>query len=109
MQIKFIPPSSAHSPSLLRKAGAFVMLAVLAALVLMFSAVLLVFILLVAVFGGAYLWWKTRTARKLMREMQRFAQAAQARREAARGKADDGEVIEGVVVRAHEADVRIKS
>ncbi|MDZ4200810.1 MAG: hypothetical protein U1C96_01505 [Gallionella sp.] len=100
MQIKFIPPPSAQPPGLLRKAVALVLTVALAVLALMFSAVLLAVILVAVVFGGAYLWWKTRAMRKLMREMQNVPpQGADAGGDVFRGEVFEGEVIEGEVIR----------
>jgi hypothetical protein len=62
-------------------------------------------LLIVAVFGGAYLWWKTREVRKMMRaQMQDFqARSATVQREAFKGETFEGEVIEGEVIRVREA------
>jgi threonine/homoserine/homoserine lactone efflux protein len=109
MQIKFISPSSSQPRSLLGKALALVMMVVLAAVALMFSAVSLAVILILAVFGGAYLWWKTRELRKhfkLMQEqMQKMQQGAAQR--SAPGDAFEGEIIEGEVVHADEPRSKI--
>ncbi|MFZ3017057.1 MAG: hypothetical protein WA056_01215 [Gallionella sp.] len=112
MQIKQISYTSSHRPSLLRKAVTLVGMAALGVVALMFSAVLLAVILVVVVFGGAYLWWKTRAVRKMMREMQgrmRQMQEASARTDepqAFRGEVYEGEVIEVVAVRVEESDAR---
>ena len=108
MQIKYISPPSANRPGLLRKAVAIVWTVALIGLALMFSAVLLTAILIVAVIGGAYLWWKTREIRRLMREQrQNFPPpGAQAGSDVFRGEAWSGEVIEGEAVRVHEPDVK---
>lgn len=106
MQMKYISYSPANRPSLLRKA---VMVVVLGAVALMFSAVLLTVFLIAAVFGGAYLWWKTREVRKQFREMQ--ARMRQMHESAARaesqngvfsGEVYEGEIIEGEAVRVDE-------
>lgn len=103
MQIKFTPPSSQPSNPL-RKVSAFIVTLALAGVALMFSAVLLAFILIVAVVGGAVLWWKTRAIRKQMRaQMQGFApRSAAIQREAFAGEIIKGEVIEGEVIRVDE-------
>lgn len=112
MQIKQIPNSSSTRPGLLRKAVTLVGMVALGIVALMFSAVLLAVILVVVVFGGAYLWWKTRAVRKMMREMQgRMRQmqesaAATGEPQAFRGEVYEGEIIEGVAVRVQEPDIR---
>ena len=63
----------------------------------MFSAILLAVILMVVVFGGAYLWWKTRGLRKLMRNFRLMARHE--RGDAFAGEVFKGEVIEGEVTR----------
>lgn len=108
MQTKQI--SSSNRPGLLRKAVTLAGMAVLGVVALMFSAVLLTVLLVVAVIGGAYLWWKTRELRGHFREMQ--ARMRQMHEAAARaepqGEVFRGEVYEGEVVRVHESDVRIE-
>lgn len=112
MQIKQISYTSSHRPSLLRKAVALVGMVALGVVAVMFSAVLLAVILVVVVFGGAFLWWKTRAVRKQFREMQ--AQMRQMQESAApagepqafRGEVYEGEIIEGVAVRVDEMEVR---
>jgi hypothetical protein len=94
MQIKFIStPSTRLGP--LRKLLAIIATAALVTLVLMFSAVMLVVVLLGGSLAWLYLWWKTRALRKQMRD---FASA-----EAHGGlRGDDvvkGMVIEGEVTR----------
>ncbi|WP_435626767.1 hypothetical protein [Candidatus Ferrigenium straubiae] len=103
MQIKYISYTPASRPGLLRKIVAVVWTVALIGLALMFSAVLLTAILIVAVIGGAYLWWKTREIRRLMREqMQNFPPpSTQGESEVFRG-----EVIEGEAVRVYEPDVK---
>lgn len=70
----------------------------LAGVALMFSVVLLTAILIIAIVGGAYLWWKLRHVRKMMQEMQR-AQAAARQGEPFKGEVFEGEVVEGEVIR----------
>ncbi|BBI98953.1 hypothetical protein FGKAn22_06460 [Ferrigenium kumadai] len=114
MQTKYI--SSSNRPGLLRKAVTLVGMVALGAVALMFSAVLLTVLLIVAVIGGAYLWWKTRELRKQFREMQaRMRQMHEAAASAGepqggvfRGEVFEGEIIEGEVVRVREVDVRVK-
>lgn len=109
MQTKYISSTSSR-PGLLRKAVAIVWTVALIGLALMFSAVLLTAILIVAVIGGAYLWWKTREIRRLMREQrQNFPpRSAQAESDVFRGEVYSGEVIEGEAVRVHEPDAGVK-
>jgi ABC-type bacteriocin/lantibiotic exporter with double-glycine peptidase domain len=92
MQIKYELNPPAKATSLLRKLVALVVTAAMVGLVLMFSAVLLVIILVVGTIAGIYLWWKTRELRKQMREFST--------REMAREKqTGDDEVFEGEVIR----------
>jgi hypothetical protein len=86
---------------------------VLGVVAVMFSAVLLVVILAVVVFGGAWLWWKTRDARRQfgemqaqMRQMQEAAASAGAQGGTFGEEVYEGEIIEGVAVRVDEADAR---
>lgn len=104
MQIKFFSTPSSQPANPLRKVLAFIVTLALAGVALMFSAVLLVFILFMVVFGGAILWWKTREVRKQMRaQMQNFApRSAAMQSEAFAGEAFKGEVIEGEVIRVDE-------
>jgi len=89
MQTKYISYSS--PPGLLRKAGAVAATVVLAGVALMFSAVLLTAVLLVIVFGGAYVWWRTRELRRQMRD---FAGRETVQEENPR----DETVVEGEVI-----------
>lgn len=88
MQLKYISSSSARPPGLLRKAVAVVVTVVLAGLALMFSALLLAFILLGGALAWAYLWWKTR---ELRGQMKNFPQ----RDATGQPEIFEGEVIEG--------------
>jgi hypothetical protein len=81
----------------MQKLIALISTAVLIALGMMFSAVLLVFIAVAGVIVFTWLWWKTRAVRKLMREQRGTMHAAN----------DDavftdenfkGEIIEGEVI-----------
>lgn len=110
MQTKYISSPSDSRPGLLRKIIAIVWTVALIGLALMFSAVLLTAILIVAVIGGAYLWWKTRELRRLMREQrQNFPPpGAQTEGDVFRGEVYSGEVIEGEAVRVHEPDAGVK-
>lgn len=106
MQIKFISQSSTQPPGLLRKSAAVIATVALAGVALMFSAILLTVILITAVFGGAYLWWKTRELRKLMRNLPPRGEAMQ--HEVFEGEVFEGEVIEGEVIRVDEFGDGIK-
>jgi ABC-type bacteriocin/lantibiotic exporter with double-glycine peptidase domain len=102
--MKYIAYTSAGSPSLLRKTAALIIAAAVAAAMLMFSAVLLAVLLVLGVVAAAWVWWKTRAVRKMMRQFQ--AQAANdgaAFRERGTGAENvKGEIIEGEAVRVHE-------
>lgn len=95
MQIKFISSTSNQPSSLLRKVAMLISGIVLVTVALMFSAVLLAGILIVAVFGGAFLWWKTRELRKMMRNFT--PPPASMRGDTFAGGAPKGEVFEGEV------------
>ena len=92
MQFKYISNNPVRPPSLLRKLVVLIISVVLLAAVLMFSAVLLAVILVVGTIAFAYLWWKTREVRKLMRELSRNGMTRDA-------KASNDGVFEGEAVR----------
>jgi uncharacterized iron-regulated membrane protein len=92
MQIKYEPVNSSNP---LRKLVALLLTAALLGFVLMFSAVLLVIIMIVGAIAGAYLWWKTRQLRKLMRDFSLSEVAREA-------KASNDAVFEGEVIRVVE-------
>lgn len=96
MQMKYISHTSAHPPSLLQKTGAIIAATALAGLALMFSAVLLVFLLCIGMVAWAYLWWKTRELRKQMRNFP-------SRGATMENEVFEGEVIEGEVIRVDES------
>jgi flagellar biosynthesis component FlhA len=96
MQIKYGLNAPSTTSGLMRKLVALIVTAAMLGLVLMFSAVLLVIIMIVGTIAGAYLWWKTRELRKQMRAFQ----AAQMTREKP-VSADD--VVEGEVIRVVES------
>ena len=108
MQIKFISPASGNSPGLLRKTATVIAALALAGVALMFSAILLAVVLIVVVFGGAYLWWKTRALRKLMKEQMRGfpPHGATMRSDTFAAEVFKGEVIEGEVIRVDEFPAR---
>ena len=83
-----------QKPGLLRKTAAIVAFAAMAAIALMFSAVLLALLLFIGAIAGIYLWWKTRDLRRQMREMQVAEMESCAMQED-----DAGVVIEGEAVR----------
>ncbi len=74
----------------------------LAALALMFSAVLLVVILIVGVIAGVCLWWKTRAIRKQMKQMLQMQgfppRDANPHSEVFSGEVFEGEIIEGEII-----------
>ncbi len=99
MQIRFISNTSAQSPSLLRKLLALVITVAVAAVALMFGAVLLLVLLVLGTLVWAYVWWKMRGLRK---QMQAFS-SQQMRRET---QASNDNVFEGEVVRVVEPEER---
>ena len=90
MKYEFLASPNSSSP--LRKLATFIMTAAMLGLVLMFSAVLLVVIVIAGTIAGAYLWWKTRELRKHMRN---FSPREVARDE----KLREDDVVEGEVIR----------
>lgn len=104
MQMRYISYTSSKPPTLLRKAVAILGTLALAGVALMFSAVLLVFLLVAGVLGFAFVWWKTRALRKQMREqMKNFPTPdANLESEVFRGERYAGEVIEGEAMRVDE-------
>jgi len=95
--MKYIYLASPNASSPLRKVVALIATVVLLGLVLMFSAVLLVVIAIFGALAWVYLWWKTRTVRKQMREFQAGA------RERAEMASNDA-VFEGEVIRVVETE-----
>lgn len=87
MQMKNLSHSTAHPPSLLRKAVALVVTLAVFGLALMFSVLLFAAVLSAGTVAFAYLWWKTRDLRKQMRMRSPD------------GEIIEGEVIEGEVIR----------
>ncbi len=79
-------------PGLLRKSATIAVFAVTAVAAVMFSAVLLAFLLFIGVIAGLYLWWKTRGVR---RQMQEFRMPEKDDF----GVHEEGVVIEGEAVR----------
>jgi Flp pilus assembly protein TadB len=79
----------------LRKLVALIVTVSLFALALMFSVVFLVVILVVGTIAFAYMWWKTREVRRVMRMMRSVA-TPEARRAA---QASNDGVFEGEVIR----------
>lgn len=99
--MKYLPLPPAGPPGLLRKAGGIIVATALAGLALMFSAVLLVFVVSIGALVLAYLWWKTR---ELRRQMRNFPP----RDTTMAHEAFEGEVIEGEVIRVEDPVDRIK-
>ena len=95
MQIKYVLNSPSNPPGLLRKLVGLVMTLALLALVLMFSAVLLVVIVIAGTLVWAYVWWKMRELRKHMRNLSPQGMAREA-------QASNDEVFEGEVIRVVE-------
>lgn len=103
MHNRYISPSSANPPGLLRKTVTLITTIALAGVALMFSAMLLVVSLAIVGFGGAYLWWKTRELRKQMTNSAPSSDSATMRSNLFAGEAFKGEVIEGEVIRIDES------
>lgn len=96
MQMRYISYSSARPTTLLRKAVTIVGALALAGVALMFSAVLLVFLLIFGALAFAFVWWKTRGLRKQMREQMKNFPSPDTNMES---EVFRGEVIEGTAVR----------
>jgi Flp pilus assembly protein TadB len=92
MQMKYELNGPGKSQSLLRKLLTLVMAVAVLALVVMFSVVLLTVLVVVGATAWAYLWWKTRTLRKQMRDMPRNEMHWDAKR-------SDDAMFEGEVIR----------
>ncbi|MCG6933128.1 MAG: hypothetical protein LJE57_05770 [Gallionella sp.] len=101
-QMKQLPHNSANFPDALRNLAAAVATAAVLGLALMFSAVLVAVIVVAAMLGWAYLWWKTRELRKMMRNYPPGSVTME--REVAGDDTIRGEVIEGEAV--HVVDIR---
>jgi ABC-type bacteriocin/lantibiotic exporter with double-glycine peptidase domain len=103
MQIKYISTVANPSVSAPRKLLSIIVAVALASLALMFSAILLAVILILAVIIGIYLWWKTRAIRRqLNAHRQQFAKAQNA---TVQGDSFTDEIIEGEVVRVDQPRV----
>lgn len=97
--MKYLVYTSAKPPGVLQKTVAAIATVGLIGLGLMFSAVLLPFILAIIAAVWGYLWWKTRELRRQMKQMQDFAaQNANVEREIFRGETFREEVFEGEVI-----------
>ncbi len=92
MQMRYRLNDLGNPPSTLRKLVALIVTVLLFVLALMFSAMLLMAILVVGTVAGIYLWWKTRELRKMMRNFS----SQEVRRET---QASNDEVFEGEVIR----------
>lgn len=131
--MRYISYSSSNGSGPLQKVAAVVGTVAVAAALLVFSSVFLAVLAVVAVVGGAVVWWKTRHVRKIMREMRAsmkrargefeggdwqgpwgaqgpFGQAAQSGQSGqyAREERYEGVIIEGEAVRVDERDARTR-
>lgn len=100
MQIRFIS-APAGSNSLWQKILAFIFTSMLVLLALTFSAVLVVVVLVVGALAWAYLWWKTRTLRKQMKEFAPRMDRTRAYDAKQEEVQQGGVVIEGEVTRVN--------
>jgi len=85
--------------SLISKLVALIATATLLVVGLMFSAVLLVFILSAGLIIFGWIWWKTRALRRQLREHTQFRASAANDAEAFRPEEFTGDIIEGEVIR----------
>lgn len=105
-----LPQNSGNFPNPLKQVVAVIATVTLIGLALMFSVVVIAFVLVAGTLGWGYLWWKTRELRKQMRnypprsaEMDGEAAGGEEfRGEEFRGEVIEGEVIEGEVIRVVE-------
>lgn len=102
-----LPYNNSQSPGLLRKGIALVMTAVMIGLSLMFSVLLLAFVLITGVLVMGLLWWKTRHLRKQMRDQPPgsavFGSGGIDESQVFKGEVYEGEIIEGEVIRDSKA------
>src|SRR5688572_25716170 len=92
------PRSSVPASGWFGKALAVAASVVVLATALVFSVVLVAVLFAVGLIAGGYLWWKTRTLRRQLREQMAAMQARAA------GPQPQGEVIEGEFSRAQSSD-----
>ncbi len=105
MQMKYLSSSSSpNSPSFLQKSMAVVGTLAAAAVALVFSAVLLAFLISAGVVMFAYLWWKFRSLRRRMRDQPKgcSVHGASLQRGAFGAETFQGDVFEGEVIRVDE-------
>jgi len=86
----------------LQKVVALVISIVLAGLMLMFSAVVFAFILVIGLLAWGYVWWKTRKIRKQMRDFS--PQSVVMENAVDTENVYSGEVIEGEVIHVVETE-----
>lgn len=91
MRMKYELNGATRPVGRLRKLVVLIVTMLLFALALMFSAVLLMGILVVGTIAGIYLWWKTRELRKMMRDFS--SQAVRRETQASNDAVFEGEVI----------------
>ncbi len=102
--MKYFAYTSVKPVGWLKKIIVFVLTAALAVLALMFSALLLAVILIVGALVLAYVWWKTRELRRIMKHMRDFS----ARETGAPSEDFRGQVIEGEVIRVERSSVETR-
>lgn len=102
--MKYFAYTSVKPVGWFKKIIVFVLTAALAVLALMFSALLLAVILIVGALVLAYVWWKTRELRRIMKHMRDFS----ARETGAQREDFRGQVIEGEVIRVERSSVETK-
>ncbi|MDD2699945.1 MAG: hypothetical protein PHH36_01780 [Sideroxydans sp.] len=93
MQMRFVMPPPANPPSPLRKFVGVIVTVALAIITLMFSAVFFAVIAIIGLIAWAYIWWKTRTLRKQMREFAGQSQSVMREQTASNDEVFEGEVI----------------
>lgn len=90
------------SPNLLNKVAKIVVSVVLIGLALMFSALLLMVIVIVGAMAWGYLWWRTRDLRKQMSKYSPGEVVVE-------GDVIEGDVIEGEVIRREVHGISVES
>lgn len=103
MQIRYVPNTNVSPASPLRKILALLLSVAVLALVLMFSAILLVVIAVAGMLAWGYLWWKTRALRKHLHQAMQQGMAQEARMQAG-----NDDVFEGEVIRVVEEECPVK-
>lgn len=88
--MKYIAYSSSSSSGPLQKVAGAIAAVAIAGVLLVFSSVFLAVFAVVAIIGGAVVWWKTRHLRKIIREMRASMKRARGEYDGAVGQGPFG-------------------